>query len=136
MAIKVNFGIKHLLAVIAVLLVVGVVTAGAIKPTVFAIGLNHYLVVGALLFGLGLLTVATRRNAVAILMGVELILNAASLNFVAFSRYAHGGVAGQVVSLFIILLAAAEAAIALAILLAIFRNFKDVDIFKTTTLKE
>jgi NADH-quinone oxidoreductase subunit K len=101
-----------------------------------AVGLHHYLVVAAMLFVLGLLTVATRRNAVAILMGVELILNAASLNFVAFSRYAHGGIAGQVFSLFIILLAAAEAAIALAIVLSIFRNFKNVDAFKTTTLRE
>jgi NADH-quinone oxidoreductase subunit K len=100
------------------------------------IGIHHYLVVAALLFVLGLVTVATRRNAVAILMGVELILNAASLNFVAFSKYAHGGVAGQVFSLFIILLAAAEAVIALAIVLAIFRNFKNVDVFKTTTLRE
>jgi NADH-quinone oxidoreductase subunit K len=100
------------------------------------IGVHHYIVVATLLFALGLLTVATRRNAVAILMGVELILNAASLNFVAFSRYAHGGVAGQVFSLFIILLAAAEAVIALAIVLAIFRNFKNVDVFKTTTLRE
>jgi NADH-quinone oxidoreductase subunit K len=100
------------------------------------IGLTHYLVVAALLFVAGLLTVATRRNAVAILMGVELILNAASLNFVAFSRYVHGGVAGQVFSLFIILLAAAEACIALAIVLAIFKSFRNVDVFKTTTLRE
>jgi NADH-quinone oxidoreductase subunit K len=100
------------------------------------IGLHHYLVVAALLFVLGLLTVATRRNAVAILMGVELILNAASLNFVAFSKYTEGGVAGQVFSLFIILLAAAEACIALAIVLSIYRNFKDVDVFKTATLRE
>ena len=105
-------------------------------PAALSVGLNHYLIVAAALFVLGLLTVATRRNAVAILMGVELILNGASLNFVAFSRFTHGGVAGQVFSLFIILLAAAEAVIALAILLAIFRNFKDVDIFKTTTLRE
>jgi len=73
---------------------------------------------------------------VAILMGVELILNAASLNFVAFSRFVHGGVTGQVFSLFIILLAAAEACIALAIVLSIFRNFKNVDVLNTTTLRE
>jgi len=103
---------------------------------VLSIGLAHYLVVAALLFVLGLLTVATRRNAVAILMGVELILNAASLNFVAFSRYTHGGIAGQVFSLFIILLAAAEACIALAILLAIFRNGKSVDVLRMTSLRE
>jgi NADH-quinone oxidoreductase subunit K len=122
-------GVLILAAVDAVLILL----AG---PRAFAVGLNHYLVVAALLFVLGLLTVATRRNAVAILMGVELILNGASLNFVAFARYTHGGIAGQVFSLFIILLAAAEACIALAILLAIYRNFKGVDIFKTTTLRE
>ena len=104
--------------------------------SVVIIGLPHYLVVASALFVLGLLTVTTRRNAVAILMGVELILNAASLNFVAFSRFAHGGLAGQVFSLFIILLAAAEAAIALAIVLAIFRSFRSVDVFRTTTLRE
>lgn len=104
--------------------------------SIMTIGLTHYLVLAALLFVLGLLTVMTRRNAVAILMGVELILNAASLNFVAFSRYTHGGVAGQIFSLFIILLAAAEACIALAIVLSIFRNFKNVDVFSTSTLRE
>ena len=103
---------------------------------IVTIGLHHYLFVALLLFVLGLLTVATRRNAVAILMGVELILNAASLNFVAFSKYTHGGISGQVFSIFIILLAAAEACIALAILLSIFRNFKNVDVFQTTTLRE
>ena len=101
-----------------------------------SIGLTHYLIVAAILFVLGLVTVATRRNAVAILMGVELILNGASLNFVAFSKYTHGGVTGQVFSLFIILLAAAEACIALAIVLAIFRNFGNVDVFKTASLRE
>lgn len=100
------------------------------------IGLAHYLVVASILFVLGLLTVSTRRNAVAILMGVELILNAASLNFVAFSKFTHGGISGQVFSLFIILLAAAEAAIALAIVLAIFRSYRNVDVFRTTTLRE
>jgi len=100
------------------------------------IGLHHYLIVSAILFVLGLLTVATRRNAVAILMGVELILNAGSLNFVAFSHYAHGGISGQVFSLFIILLAAAEACIALAIVLSIFRNFKNVDVLSASTLRE
>ena len=76
---------------------------------------------------LGLLTVATRRNAVAILMGVELILNAAALNFVAFAHFVAGAVGGMVFALFIIVLAAAEAAIALAIVLAIFRHFHSID---------
>jgi NADH-quinone oxidoreductase subunit K len=100
------------------------------------VGLSHFLVLSSVLFGLGLLTVATRRNAVAILMGVELILNAAALNFVAFSHYVHGAVAGQVVALFIIVLAAAEAAIALAIVLSIFRHFHSIDANDTSTLRE
>jgi NADH-quinone oxidoreductase subunit K len=100
------------------------------------VGLQHFLVLSAILFGLGLLTVATRRNAVAILMGVELILNAAALNFVAFGHYVHGLVAGQVVALFIIVLAAAEAAIALAIVLSIFRHFHSIDANDTSTLRQ
>jgi NADH-quinone oxidoreductase subunit K len=103
---------------------------------IFEVGLNHFLVLSAILFGLGLLTVATRRNAVAILMGVELILNAAALNFVAFSHYVAGGVSGMVVALFIIVLAAAEAAIALAIVLSIFRHFHSIDANDTATLRE
>lgn len=100
------------------------------------IGLTHFLILGSILFGLGLLTVATRRNAVAILMGVELILNAAALNFVAFSHYVEGLVAGQVFALFIIVLAAAEAAIALAIVLSIFRHFHSIDANQTSTLRD
>lgn len=102
----------------------------------FEIGLHHYLIVSAALLTIGLFTVVTRRNAVAILMGVELILNAASLNFVAFSHYVHGGIAGQVMSVFIIILAAAEAAIALAIVLAVFRHFRVIDAEETSTLRE
>ncbi len=100
------------------------------------VGLPHMLVLSAILFGTGLLTVATRRNAVAILMGVELILNGAALNFVAFSHYVHGMIAGQVVALFIIVLAAAEAAIALAIVLSIFRHFHSIDANDTSTLRD
>ena len=126
--------------VVGIGLLIGIIVVAASiligGPAALSVGLNHYLIVAAALFVLGLLTVATRRNAVAILMGVELILNGASLNFVAFSKYTDGGIARQVFTIFIILLAAAEAVVALAILLAIFRNFKDVDIFKTTTLRE
>jgi NADH-quinone oxidoreductase subunit K len=100
------------------------------------IGLQHFLVVSAALFALGLFTVATRRNAVAILMGVELILNAAALNFVAFAHFVAGAVGGVVFALFIIVLAAAEAAIALAIVLAIFRHFRTIDAHDVSTLKE
>lgn len=101
----------------------------------FDIGLNHYLMVSALLFGLGVLTVATRRNAVAILMGVEMILNAANINFVAFAHFVQGAIGGQVFAVFVIVLAAAEAAIALAIVLAIFRGFRTIDANETTVLK-
>jgi NADH-quinone oxidoreductase subunit K len=77
------------------------------------ITLSHFLVVGALLFALGIVTVATRRNAVGVLMGVELLLNGANVNFVAFNHFVTGGVSGQVFALFIIVLAAAEAAVGL-----------------------
>ena len=100
------------------------------------IGLHHYLIVSALLLALGVLTVATRRNAVAILMGVELILNAANINFVAFAHFVEGNVGGQAFAVFIILLAAAEAAVALAIVLAIFRGYRTIDTNETATLKE
>lgn len=95
------------------------------------IGLSHYLVVGAFLFVFGFITVMSRRNAVGLLMGVELILNAANLNFVAFNRFVAGaqpGLAGQVISMFGIVLAAAEAAVALAIVLALYRTLHTIDI--------
>ncbi len=107
------------------------------------ISLTHFLVVGALLFSLGLVTVATRRNAVGVLMGVELILNGANVNFVAFNRYvASAGtapldaVSGQVFSLFVIVLAAAEAAVGLAIVLAIFQTFKTIDVRVADLMRE
>jgi NADH-quinone oxidoreductase subunit K len=100
------------------------------------IGLSHFLVVSALLFALGLYTVGTRRSAVAILMGVELVLNAAALNFAAFAHYVHGAIAGQVVALFVVVLAAAEAAVALAIVLALWRSHHTVDASQTVALKD
>ncbi|HJZ87840.1 MAG TPA: NADH-quinone oxidoreductase subunit NuoK [Polyangia bacterium] len=102
----------------------------------FNVGLTHFLVLGAIVFALGVLTVSTRRNAVSILMGVELVLNAANINYVAFAHYVSGGVSGQVFAVFIIVLAAAEAAIALAIVLAIFREFRTINADETSTLKE
>ena len=100
------------------------------------VGLQHFLVLGALLFSFGLLTVATRRNAVGILMGVELILNGANVNFVAFNHYVTGGVAGQVFALFIIVLAAAEAAVGLAIVLAIYQTFRSIDVRFADQMRE
>jgi len=88
--------------------------------------LIHYLTVAAVLFGFGLLCVLTRRHAVGILLGVELILNAAALNFVAFEHFISGGISGQVFTVFIITLAATEAAIALAIVLQAFKAHKTI----------
>ena len=99
------------------------------------ITLTHYLLISAVLLALGLFCVVTRRNAVAVLMGIELILNAANLNFVAFSRFVVGDIGGQIFALFGILLAAAEAVVALAIVLQVYRAFKSVDVDQTAALK-
>ncbi|MFQ5851105.1 MAG: NADH-quinone oxidoreductase subunit NuoK [Candidatus Binatia bacterium] len=101
-----------------------------------AVGLTHYLVIGCILFTLGLYVVLTRRNAISILMGVELILNSASINYVAFSHFSSGNVDGQIYAIFVIMLAAAEAAIGLAIVLAIFQIFHTIDVGAAETLKE
>jgi NADH-quinone oxidoreductase subunit K len=98
--------------------------------------LSHFLAVAALLFAAGLFTVLTRRNAVAILMGVELMLNAANLNLVAFNRYVVGGMAGQTFALFVVVLAAAEAAVGLAIVLSIFHTFKTIDVRAADLMRE
>jgi len=99
------------------------------------VGLAHFLTVGAALFALGLFAMMTRRNAVALLMGVELILNGANVNFVAFARYVDGGVDGHLMAAFVIVLAAAEAAVGLAIVLAMFRNFGTVHVDTVNRLK-
>jgi len=98
--------------------------------------LEHMLVVSSILFCCGLLTIITRRNAVSILMGVELVLNAANLNFVAFSQFGGRGPDGPTVVLFVIILAAAEAAVALAIIIGIYQNFGRVDVDAATLMKE
>lgn len=99
--------------------------------------LTDFLVVSAILFALGFFTVVTRKNAIAILMGVEIIINAANLNFVAFSRYGNlqNLLAGQMIPLFGIMIAAAEAAVGLAIVLAIFQNWRGIDTEATTSLR-
>lgn len=99
------------------------------------IGLHHYLVVALVVFLCGIFTVLTRRNAIGILMGVELILNSANINYIAFSRFGGGGYDGQVFSIFVIMLAAAEAAIGLAIVLGIYRQFETIDVEATDTLR-
>jgi NADH-quinone oxidoreductase subunit K len=85
---------------------------------------------------MGIYGIITRKNAVMVLMGVELILNAANINFVAFSRYGNFGLSGQVAALFVIVLAAAEAAIALAIVLNIYKTFSNVNVDEISNLKE
>ncbi len=97
--------------------------------------LQNYLAVAAILFSLGVYTVLTRRNAVSILMGIELILNSANLNFVAFSRYGRAGVTGQVFAIFVIIMAAAEAAVALAIVLNLYKNMNSIDVDEADSLQ-
>lgn len=93
--------------------------------------LPSYLILAALLFACGIFAMVSRRNAVGILMGVELILNAAGINFVAFARFGHDHanghhLDGQIFTLFIIVLAAAEAAVALALVLAVFQTHRTI----------
>jgi NADH:ubiquinone oxidoreductase subunit K len=92
------------------------------------VNLSAYLAVAALLFTCGIVCMATKRNAIGVLMGVELVLNGANLNFVAFSRYGNLGIDGQVAALFVIVLAAAEAAVALAIALNFYNNHLTIDV--------
>ena len=98
--------------------------------------LNTYLNVAAILFSLGVFGVMTRRNGIAILMGVELILNAANINFVAFSRFGGMNIDGHIFALLVIVLAAAEAAVALAIIINIYNNMNTINVDEASALKE
>jgi NADH:ubiquinone oxidoreductase subunit K len=101
-----------------------------------AVTLEHYLVVSVSLFVLGLFIVMTRRNGIRILMGVELILNAANLNLIAFNRFLPGtGMDGNIFAIFVIILAAAEAAVALAIVLAIYQQFSTIHLEEISSMK-
>ena len=100
-----------------------------------SIGLQGYLGVGAVLFVCGVLCMATKRNGIGVLMGVELVLNGANVNFVAFSRFSTLGLDGQIASLFVIVLAAAEAAVALAIALNFYNNHASIDVDRADELK-
>ncbi len=109
------------------------------------IGLSHFLTLSAIIFGCGVATILTKRNAIGILMGVELILNAANINLVAFNRFTWAGgavalgsapaVDGLMFAMFIIVLAAAEAAIALAIFLNFYNHFSTIDIERARLLR-
>ena len=100
------------------------------------IGLSHYLVVAAVLFCAGIFTMMTKRNAIGILIGVELVLNSTGLNLVAFDRYlGPGRIDGQILAIFVIVLAAAEAAIAVGICINLYKNLATVDVDKASTLQ-
>ena len=98
--------------------------------------LNTYLFIAAILFSLGLFGVITRRNGVAVLMGIELILNAANLNFLAFAKYGGMNIVGHIFALFVIVMAAAEAAVALAIIINIYNNFRTINIDDVRELQQ
>jgi NADH:ubiquinone oxidoreductase subunit K len=103
------------------------------------VGVAHFLVVGAVLFVTGVVCMATKRNALGVLMGIELVLNGANINFVAFGspylRPQSLGLDGQLIALFVIVLAAAEAAVALAIALNFYNNFATIDVDQADELK-
>ena len=105
------------------------------------INLTHFLILAAVMFVCGVLTILLKRNAIGILMGVELILNAANVNLVAFNHFSWPGTAaspafgGQVFAIFVIVLAAAEAAVALAIFLNFYNNFSTIDVERAQNLK-
>ena len=104
------------------------------------VGLGHYLIVAAVLFASGVAAVVVKRNALGVLMGVELMLNAANVNLVAFNHFSHAGTAaaprvdGQVFAAFVVVVAAAEAAVALAVFLNFYKHFRTIDVDRAATL--
>ena len=100
------------------------------------IAIQNYLVISALLFSIGLAVAVTKRNAILILMGIELMLNAVNLNLVAFSQYDPNRLQGQMFTLFIMVGAAAEVTVALAIILKIYDYFKNLDLDEINSLKK
>jgi NADH:ubiquinone oxidoreductase subunit K len=98
--------------------------------------LNTFLIIGALLFGMGVYGMVTRRTLIGMLIAAELILAGASVNFMAFNRFtAPDPATGQIFTLFIMAIAAAEAAIGLSIIIAVYRHFKSIDAEDTAQLK-
>lgn len=101
-----------------------------------SITLEHYLLLGAILFVCGVVCMATKRNAIGVLIGVELVLNGANVNFVAFAHFNPAfEIEGMIFALFVIVMAAAEAAIALAIVLNFYNNHMTVDVDNAEELK-
>ena len=99
------------------------------------IHIQNYLIISALLFSIGLAVVVTKRNAILILMGIELMLNAVNLNLVAFSQYDPNRLQGQMLALFVMVIAAAEVTVALAIIMKIYDYFKNLDLDGINQLK-
>lgn len=99
------------------------------------IGLPHFLVIGAILFGFGVYAILARKNAIMVLMGLELILNSANINFIAFARFGGMNIEGHIAAIFVIVLAAAEVAVALAIFLNIYQTHKNIDVDEINELK-
>lgn len=100
------------------------------------ITLTHFLVVSTCIFCIGLYAVLAKRNAIMILVGIELMINAAILNFVAFGKYDKINYSGQVLALFAIVLAAASVAVGLAIILNVYRHYKTIDTDNITELRD
>ena len=99
-------------------------------------GLPHFLALGAILFGIGIFGVLTRRNIIGILMSIEIIFNAANINLVAFNHFVHSNdLWGQGFAIFVITLAAAESVVGLALVLAIYRNLNTTYVEKMNILK-
>jgi len=99
------------------------------------IPLAHFLIISACLFSIGLYAVLTKKNAIQVLIGIEFMINAAILNFVAFGKYDKINGGGQMFALFAIILAAAGVAVALAIILNVYKHFKTIDPSKIDNLK-
>jgi NADH-quinone oxidoreductase subunit K len=100
------------------------------------VGLTHYLTLSTILFCIGIFGVLTRRNAIGILMSIELMFNAVNINFVAFSKFiTPGEFTGQIFAIFVITIAAAEATVGLAIVLLIYRNFKGISVDNINIMK-
>lgn len=99
------------------------------------IPLQHFLLIGAVLFSLGLFAVITRKNAIQILMGIELMINASILNMVAFGKYDKTENTGQIFGLFIIILAAAAVAVALVIIMNLYKRAQTIDPNQTKSLR-
>jgi len=99
-----------------------------------SIGLTHYLVLAAVLFGIGMLGVLVRRNAIVVFMCIELMLNAVNLTFIAFSRF-RGEMNGHVIAFFVMAVAAAEAAVGLAIILNLFRTRKSLNVDEANLMR-